>query len=87
MDSVCHNARVVEIERLYMKEVKKAGGKRSADLDLDSTFKSLEENLTHLIDTLDDIKALKPARKELKRYRTAICALQRQVRLFEKEGL
>jgi len=69
-----------------MKETKIDVVPNPAQLGLDTCFETLVANLTHAIDTLDDIKVLKPARKELKKYRLAIAAIQRQVRLYEKDN-
>ena len=60
-----------------MKEIKKTSGKSSDTLGLDSCFDALEQNLSLAIDTLDDVKSLKSARKELKNYRLAISAIRR----------
>lgn len=68
-----------------MKEVKVVVSTTRESLGLDECFAALTTQLTHAIDALDDIKSLKPARKELKRYRTAIGAIQRQVQLYEKD--
>lgn len=68
-----------------MKESKKSVSSRSISLGLDAQFLTLESQLSHVIDTIDGIKPLKPARKELKKIRLAVAALQRQIQLYEKD--
>lgn len=69
-----------------MKEARKAVERQNSGLGLDACFEGLQEQLTRAIESLDGIKSLKSARKELKKYRLAISAIKRQVKLYEKDA-
>jgi hypothetical protein len=68
-----------------MKDAKKTVAETSSSLGLGECFSALEQHLSHAIETIDEIKVLKPARTELKKYRLAIAAIERQIKLFEKD--